>query len=122
MKVGDRVLAAYQQKKKGTVKIARPTKVYKSKWESEYAKHLDLLCRSNPDILDWKYEAIKLRLADGCWYTPDFVVVTLQGVEFHEVKGYYREAARVRFRVAADTFPYFKFKIIRLKNGQWVEE
>src|SRR5688572_6464228 len=54
-------------------------------------------------IKAWAYEAEKLRLADGAWYTPDFrVVMPTDEVCFHEAKGFFREAARVRLKVAAE--------------------
>lgn len=56
---------------------------------------------------EWSYEAIRLRLADGAWYMPDFRVIMPDGTEeYHEVKGFWREAARVRIKVAAEHHPY----------------
>lgn len=67
----------------------------------------------------WAYESVKLRLADGTWFTCDFMVIAADGtVEMHEVKGFMREAARVRLNVAADRFP-FVFKLVRLEHQQW---
>ena len=70
--------------------------------EAAWAALLDL----DPRISSWYYEGVKLRLADGAYYTPDFLVVTSDGLlELHEVKGFYRTAAKVRIKVAAERFP-----------------
>lgn len=55
----------------------------------------------------------KLLLGEGAWYTPDFRVVALDGViEHHECKGFMREAANVRLKVAASLHP-FRFFLVR---------
>jgi hypothetical protein len=73
-------------------------------------------------ILWHRFEAIKLRLADGSYFTPDFCVVTAEReFQCHETKGFWREAARVRIKVAAGLFP-FKFIAIKRIKGQWVRE
>jgi hypothetical protein len=77
--------------------------------------------------LDHGFEEIALRLADGSWYTPDFWVKAKDDVlEFHEVKGHWREAARVRIRVAAERYPQFRFKAFRklpkALGGMWQVE
>ncbi len=69
-------------------------------------------------VTSWRFEALKLRLATGAYYTPDFFVVTEDGlVELHETKGHMREAARVRLLTAADLYPEFEFKLIRRSKG-----
>jgi len=66
------------------------------------------------EISEWWYEPMSLRLAKGSTYKPDFMVVTATGfVEFHETKGFMREAANVRLKVAAEKFPQFVFRLIR---------
>ena len=70
----------------------------------------------------WRFESIKLRLADRTWYTPDFVVYT-PNVEFYEVKGFWRDDARVKIKVAAEQYPEFQFFGVSLVKGRWeVEE
>ncbi len=40
------------------------------------------------EILDWQFESVKLRLADLCFYTPDFLVLLVDGeIEFVDTKG-----------------------------------
>lgn len=73
-----------------------------------------------PDVDRASFEAVKLRLADQTYYTPDFFVVMKSGlIEFHETKGYMRAAARVRLRVAADLYPEFQFTKITRPGGRW---
>lgn len=93
-------------------------RTYRSKLEADYADHLAMLLQAGV-IARWDYEAEKFRLADGAWYTPDFrVVYPDRHVEFHETKGYRREAAIVRVKVAAELHPY-PFVLVERKRGQW---
>lgn len=71
------------------------------------------------DVVWFKYEAVKLRLADGAYFTPDFIVMKADGeLQFHEVKGFWREAAKVRIKVAAEIFP-FKFIAVKGSRTGW---
>lgn len=67
------------------------------------------------------YEAITLKLAPRTTYTPDFLVVTDEGyVECHEVKGgFTRDDARVKLKVAAHAFPWFRFVLATYKAKRW---
>ncbi|MEE9609507.1 MAG: hypothetical protein V3U03_17355 [Myxococcota bacterium] len=77
-----------------------------NKLERRYHDLLELL-RLDRQILDVRFEPEKFRLADGSFYTPDFRLILPTGiVEFHEVKGFWREAARVRIKLAAELNPY----------------
>lgn len=91
-----------------------------NKLEAEYAQHLELLKHAG-EILWWRYEAIRLRLADGSWFRPDFFVLTKDcHLEVRETKGFMREAANVRLKVAAGIFPFRFVLVRRIKNG-WEE-
>lgn len=91
-----------------------------NKTEAGYAMVLEAR-RQAGAIQSWAYEAIKLRLADGAFYTPDFFIVMPDNtVELHETKGFMREAARVRLLVAMDRHP-FTFRLIK-KVGHCYEE
>jgi len=78
--------------------------------------------KATGEILDWKFEGIKLRLADRTWYHIDFVVTFPDRIELHEVKGHWENDARVKWKVAADAFWMFKFVAVQWKRGQWVYE
>lgn len=92
---------------------------YRSKWEADYAKHLDLQLSAGL-ILGWTYEAIVLEIGVGAHYTPDFPVTLPDGSnEMREVKGYRREAAIVRIKAAALRYPQFRFVLVTKRNGEW---
>jgi hypothetical protein len=93
-----------------------------NKTEAAYAAYLEgqkLL----GGVLEFWFDSIKLRLADNCFYTPDFLVLLIDGtLEVHEVKGYWEDDARVKIKVAAEKFPYvFRAVTARTKKdgGGW---
>jgi len=94
-----------------------------NKTETAYAQRLDLLTKTGT-IEFWGFEAIKLKLADGAWYTPDFLVQQRGGsVEIHEVKGHPREAWGVRWKVAKSIYgDMFKFVLVRRSGHVWTFE
>lgn len=60
-----------------------------NKTETAYAQELELRKRYG-EIAWFRFEGIKLRLADNTFYTPDFAVMLANGqLEMHEVKGGY---------------------------------
>lgn len=96
-----------------------------NKTEAAYDRHLTDL-KIAGEILWFKFEAIKLRLADNTFYTPDFLVLTaLCTLECHEVKGFWLEDARVKIKVAASIYP-FRFIAVtarsKKKGGGWERE
>jgi len=94
---------------------------YKSTTERKYAERLEILKRAG-EIVDYRYEGVKFKLGNGAVYTPDFLVVFDDHFEIHEVKGRWMEAARVRIKVAATQYQWFKFIAIQLKRGEWIIE
>lgn len=93
-----------------------------NKTEAAYAE----LLAARPhvgEILEFKFESLKLRLADRTWYTPDFSIVLPDGGrEIHEVKGHWTDDARVKIKVAAELYPYYRFSAVRRVKGEWVRE
>ncbi len=90
----------------------------------ETASELVLRARQQAGEVAWyRYEGIKLRLADKTFYTPDFAVMLADGsLEMHETKGYWEDDARVKIKIAAETYP-FRFVGIRRVKGAWeIEE
>ena len=78
------------------------------------------------NIAWYKFEAVKLRLADTTFYTPDFAVMLSDGrLQMHEVKGFWQDDARVKIKVAADLYP-FEFIAVRkgtkAQGGGWHRE
>lgn len=76
---------------------------------------------AHPRVALWRFEPVKLRLADATFYEPDFLVITEDGrVCFVEVKtrwggknhagkAGWTEDSRVKVKVAAETFFEFDF-------------
>lgn len=93
--------------------------------EAEYAAYLRGLQHAG-EVLWWAFEPIKLKLARLTTYTPDFVVMTKDGLlECHETKGtskgkpFVMDDAAVKVKVAAEKFP-FKFRIVWwVRNEGW---
>ncbi len=92
-----------------------------NKTEQAYAGHLELLRRAG-EIQKYAFEAIKLRLAEKTFYTPDFMVVTNEQIELHDVKGFWEDDARVKIKVAAELFPEFLFVAIKKTEAGWKRE
>ncbi len=71
-------------------------------------------------------QAITLKLADRVRYTPDFLVIFLNGgaIHAHETKGpYCREDARIKLKVAARMYPWIQFYLVtRPKGGEFEAE
>lgn len=97
-----------------------------NKTEAAYSQYLDAL-RAAGEVLWFRFEGIKLRLADNTFYSPDFAVMRADGqLEAHEVKGHWQDDARVKIKVAADQYP-FRFVAVKARakkdGGGWsVEE
>lgn len=69
------------------------------------------------------YESMTFKLAPDTRYTPDFAVMLADGtIELHECKGFFRDDARVKIKVAAAMFPFCFIVITRAKGGVWVIE
>jgi hypothetical protein len=81
--------------------------------ERAYAQLLDVRQKAG-EIAWWRFEGITLKLADDTRYTPDFAVMLADGtMEMHETKGFMREDAHVKIKVAAAQFP-FKFRLLKM--------
>lgn len=92
-----------------------------NKLERDYARKLDLDVAAGR-ILGYLFGSIKLRLADRTWYTPDFAVFTnTREIVFIETKGFMRDDAAVKLKVAAEQYPRFRFKLVTRSKGQWIE-
>ena len=105
---------------------ARPVELFGyrflNKLERDYALNLEAQ-RQDGLIRHWTYETMRVRIGNGAWYKPDFVVITTEDfIELHEVKGRWMEAARVRIRSAAKQYPEYTFIAIQRKRGEWVFE
>ena len=89
---------------------------FRSKAEARYAEILESQRRAG-QIDAWRHEAVTLTLADGCRYTPDFLVIERGRMTLIEVKGFMREAARLRLRIAVEQYPHFGWFLIWAKRS-----
>lgn len=94
-----------------------------NKTEAAYAVHLEYR-RLQGEVLWFRFEGMKFRLADSTFYTPDFAVMLADNsLECHEVKGApMRDDAAVKLKVAADMYP-IRFLLVRARpkkdGGGW---
>lgn len=110
-----------------------------NKWESLFRDELEMWRLAG--VVSWyEFEPMRLRLAtftqDGkermIWYKPDFAAMACEQGGFsslglsseetslvlYEVKGFWREAARVRIKLAASRYP-FRFVAVTREKGEW---
>jgi hypothetical protein len=105
--------------------LGRLKKGERNNTEKEYEQLLTARLHAG-EIAWFKFEGIKLRLADNTFYTPDFAVMLSNGqMEMHEVKGRWLDDARAKIKIAAELFP-FRFiaitKAAKKNGGGWVIE
>lgn len=91
----------------------------RNRTESAYESELEWRKRAG-QVAWYRFEGLKLRLADNTFLTPDFAVMLSDGrLQMHEVKGFWTDDARVKTKVAAEMYP-FEFVIVTArakKNG-----
>lgn len=93
-----------------------------NKTEKDYYDRLYLRLLAG-EILWIGVQAFKLRMADNTYYTPDFVTLEADGsMVVHEVKGFWRDDARVKWKVAAREFFMFRFIAVQRKRGSKSKE
>lgn len=86
--------------------------------ESKYAHLLEDMKRAG-EIIGYEFEPLKFRLAPNTSYCPDFMVVHEDHIEFVEIKGFMRDDAICKFKVAAEKYNIFTWKMVRLERKQW---
>lgn len=96
-----------------------------NKTEAAYAALLEQQ-RIAGEVAWYRFEGLKLRLADNTFYSPDFAVMRADGLmECHEVKGFWRDDARAKIKIAADLYP-FRFLAVKKQTkkdgGGWSRE
>jgi hypothetical protein len=95
----------------------RPQRGVMNRTETAYAGLLEAR-RLAGDVLWYEFEGMTLRLARRTHYRPDFPVLTPTGLQFHEVKGFMRDDAWLKLKMAARAFP-FQFIVVRRTKGEW---
>ena len=99
-----------------------PEKTRMNKTEAAWAEHLESM-RIMGQIKAWQFEEHKIRLANNTWYTPDFFVVYPGHFEIHEVKGFWRDDARVKIKIFSEQYWWIKVFSVTKKakkyGGGW---
>jgi len=109
-----RVLQSQKKRYLSESHITKP-----NQWELDFASRLEVL-RHYGDIKGWGRDLINLRLAYRTFYRPDFFYVDQNDrINFYEIKGFERDDAMVKIKVAASMFPFFDFTLVRRKKGEW---
>jgi len=99
-----------------------------NKTEAAYAERLRAL-QAAGEVLWYRFEGVKLRLANNTFLTVDFAVLRSDGqFELHDCKGskaIYTDDAKVKMKVAAEMYPFvFRIAYPRKKRdgGGWLVE
>ena len=93
-----------------------------NKLEQEYGKYLFALQKQGK-VERFVYEGLILKIAASCTYKPDYYIIRSDGyIELHEVKGMWRDDARVKIKTAAQLYPEFIFRAVTKKNNKWTWE
>lgn len=97
----------------------------RNKLEAAYEQHLESRKQAG-EVIWYKFEGIKLKLADGCTYCPDFAVLLANGeIEMHEVKGakaIFQCDAKAKIKIASEMYPFrfiAIFPIPKKSGGGW---
>jgi len=85
-----------------------------NKAEASYAGELAIR-KAAGEVTEFRFESMKLRLADNTTITPDFWVLMPNGlIELHDVKGsFFPEHNRVKWKVGVDQYPWFTWVLVR---------
>lgn len=90
-----------------------------NKTERAYLHHL----RAQPNNVWVGVQNLTLKIADDCRLTPDFAVLDASGkLTLIDVKGFQREDALIKMKVAARLFPMFEFSIVKREGVGWSEQ
>lgn len=96
-----------------------------NKTEMAYAQYLEAK-KAAGEVAWYKFEAMKLRLADNTFYSPDFCRDASKWRAGNaRSERFWADDARVKIKVAADMHP-FRFIAVRVKpkkdGGGWAVE
>ena len=78
-----------------------------SSWEVKVAEYLD------SNNINWKYNYVKYKLSDETTITPDFFILNNNSEieKIIEVKGYFREANKIKFDKFLLEYPHLKIEL-----------
>jgi hypothetical protein len=96
-----------------------------NKTEKAYSLYLEGLMHIG-EIIWWRFEGIKFKLADNCHYSPDFAIMKPDGeIQIIDVKGsltFIQDDAKVKIKVAAEEYPFRFFLVApraKSRGGGW---
>lgn len=68
-------------------------------------------------------QCLTFKLGSDCRFTPDFIEIIAGKLVAWETKGFFRDDAKVKLKVAARMYPWVSFRLVTRKNKEWkIEE
>ena len=87
-----------------------------NKTEKEFAHYLQKQLDEHK-IFSFAFEPVTLKLAKDLRYTPDFMVHEIDGsITYYEVKGFWRDDALAKIKMASEKFPLFRFVSVKKRT------
>lgn len=110
---------AQEQTKPRQAPVERKPKMNKT--EARYEAEILRPMLHAGELVAYLFQPITLKVAEfNCRYTPDWFLVLPDRFAFHEVKGFWRDDALVKFKAAATQYPWFDWVSVQHKRGEWV--
>lgn len=111
---------SYPNVQRGDYECSKGTTYFRSKWEANYALHLDFL-KDNGDIKNWEYEATVFVFEEIKFgsrsYRPDFKIFNNDdSIEYHEVKGHMDSRSKTKLKRMEKYYPEVKLNLIQRKE------
>lgn len=87
----------------------------------EKSFHISLICYYPPNAI--LAQSVTFRLGNGIRYTPDFFVFYEGRIFCYEVKGFFRDDAAVKLKVAAEKYPFICWTLVwKDEHKQWHQQ
>lgn len=101
--------------------LVAPADRYRSHTERRFVLECLTAWQDAGQIHTWLYEPLRFRLGERATYTPDFLVIGLEGVlQFVEVKGaYVREDAWLKLKWVRESYPFWTFTLAQYAAKRW---
>jgi hypothetical protein len=134
MRWSEEQLTEYRAKRQGQpspgavappAQIIRQSRKGMNKTERRFEIERLQVWRSMGQILEYDYEAVTLKIANGCRYTPDYWVITNDGrTQFYEIKARKMiwDDAIVKLKVAAAIYDTYEFWLCAWDRNGWTVE
>lgn len=102
-----------------TPKRLRQSQKQPNKLETAFAAYLE---QTQPTLTGLRAGCVTLQLANGVRYTPDLVGWVGDDLTAWEVKGFMRDDAAVKLKVAASLWPEISFVLVWKDQGCWRQQ